>query len=115
MLLAAGADPRAFHKVEGFGSGIAHARDRPAHRGRLGDRLGRDGPQDPGRAAGCAGTRFEGGGCNWSFVDDGYDDEELTRIAARLTYSKLGLGSHKCTSLHGVAGAPRPRSTASSR
>jgi acyl-CoA reductase-like NAD-dependent aldehyde dehydrogenase len=46
---------------------------------------------------------FEGGGCNWSWVDDGFTDEELRRIAARLAYSKLGLGSHKCTSLHGIA------------
>jgi acyl-CoA reductase-like NAD-dependent aldehyde dehydrogenase len=54
---------------------------------------------------GLARTRFEGGGCNWSFVDDGYTDEELGRIAVRLTYAKLGLSSHKCTGLHGVAGA----------
>jgi len=48
-------------------------------------------------------VKFEGGGCNWSYVDDGYSDAELGKIAARLTYSKLGLGSHKCTSLHGIA------------
>ncbi|HLK37057.1 MAG TPA: aldehyde dehydrogenase family protein, partial [Polyangiaceae bacterium] len=35
--------------------------------------------------------------------DDGFDDAELGRIAARLAYSKLGLGSHKCTTLHGIA------------
>jgi acyl-CoA reductase-like NAD-dependent aldehyde dehydrogenase len=48
-------------------------------------------------------VKFEGGGCNWAWIDDGYTDDELNRIAVRLTYSKLGLGSHKCTSLHGVA------------
>jgi acyl-CoA reductase-like NAD-dependent aldehyde dehydrogenase len=48
-------------------------------------------------------VRFEGGGCNWSWVDDGYDDAALRKIAVRLAYSKLGLGSHKCTTLHGVA------------
>ena len=47
--------------------------------------------------------RFEGGGCNWSYVDDGYTPEELKRIAARLTYSVCGFGAHKCTSLHGIA------------
>jgi len=50
-------------------------------------------------------TRFEGGGCNWSWVDDGYTDDELQKIAARLTYAKLGLSSHKCTGLHGVSGS----------
>jgi acyl-CoA reductase-like NAD-dependent aldehyde dehydrogenase len=36
-------------------------------------------------------------------VDDGYSDADLTRIAARLTYAKLGLSSHKCTGLQGVS------------
>src|SRR5438552_3055868 len=48
-------------------------------------------------------TRFEGGGCNWAWVDDGYSEDELQKIAARLTYAKLGLSSHKCTGLHGIA------------
>jgi acyl-CoA reductase-like NAD-dependent aldehyde dehydrogenase len=48
-------------------------------------------------------VKFEGGGCNWAYIDDGYTDEEIGKIAVRLTYSKLGLGSHKCTSLHGIA------------
>src|SRR5205807_1962123 len=52
---------------------------------------------------GLARTRFEGGGCNWSWVDDGYDDDELEKIADRLTYAKLGLSSHMCTGLHGVS------------
>ena len=42
--------------------------------------------------------------CNWSWVDEGYTDEELKRIATRLAYAKLGLSSHKCTGLHGVSG-----------
>src|SRR5208282_4880865 len=46
---------------------------------------------------------FEGGGCNWSWIDDGFTGEELQKIAVRLAYSKLGLGSHKCTTLHGIA------------
>ena len=54
-------------------------------------------------ARGVRPVRFEGGGCNWSWIDDGFSDDELGRIAARLAYSKLGLGSHKCTTLHGVA------------
>jgi acyl-CoA reductase-like NAD-dependent aldehyde dehydrogenase len=52
-------------------------------------------------------VKFEGGGCNWAFVDDGYSDVELEKIATRLSYSKLGFGSHKCTSLHGIAASTR--------
>jgi acyl-CoA reductase-like NAD-dependent aldehyde dehydrogenase len=52
-------------------------------------------------------VRFEGGGCNWAWIDDGYTDDELQRIAARLAYSKLGLGSHKCTTLHGIAASAK--------
>ena len=36
-------------------------------------------------------------------MDDGYSDDELQKIAARLTYAKLGLSSHKCTGLHGIS------------
>ncbi|MEO8796753.1 MAG: aldehyde dehydrogenase family protein, partial [Polyangiaceae bacterium] len=54
-------------------------------------------------ARGVRPVKFEGGGCNWAFVDDGYSDAELGVIATRLAYSKLGLGSHKCTTLHGIA------------
>lgn len=102
MLLAAGADPRFVHKLEGFGKGISSlATDRrvavvsvtgsseTAHRISEGRGLMR--------------TRFEGGGCNWSYVDDGFTDAELARIAERLTYAKLGFSSHKCTTLHGIA------------
>src|SRR6266478_756275 len=100
--LAAGADPRFIQKVEGFGKGIAPlATD---HRVAV---VAVTGSSDTARAIssgrGLARTRFEGGGCNWSWVDDGYDDDELEKIAARLTYAKLGLSSHKCTGLHGVS------------
>jgi aldehyde dehydrogenase (NAD+) len=101
--LAAGADPRFLQKVEGFGKGIASLGT--DHRVAV---VAVTGSSETARSIsagrGLARTRFEGGGCNWSFVDDGYSDEELGRIAARLTYAKLGLSSHKCTGLHGVAG-----------
>ena len=102
MLIAAGADPRQIHKLEGFGSGI--------------ENLGTDkrvavvcltGSSETAKkiqeGRGVNRLRFEGGGCNWSWVDDGYSDEDLKKIAIRLSYAKLGFGSHKCTSLHGVA------------
>jgi acyl-CoA reductase-like NAD-dependent aldehyde dehydrogenase len=100
--LAAGADPRFIQKVEGFGKGISNlATD---HRVAV---VAVTGSSDTARAIssgrGLLRTRFEGGGCNWSWVDDGYSDADLTRIAARLTYAKLGLSSHKCTGLQGVS------------
>ena len=55
MLLAAGADPRAVHKLEGFGGDIAPLVERPAHRGRQRDRQRRDGEDAPGRARRAAG------------------------------------------------------------
>jgi len=103
MMIAAGADPRAVHKVEGFGGDIAPlvADPRVAV-------VSVTGSVETARkiqaARGVRPVRFEGGGCNWSFVDDGYSDDELGKIAVRLAYSKLGLGSHKCTTLHGVTG-----------
>ncbi len=104
MLLAAGADPSFFQKVEGFGGGVASlATDR-----RIAV-VSVTGSEDTARkiqqGRGLRRLRFEGGGCNWAYVDDGYSDEELGRIATRLTYAKLGFGSHKCTSLHGVSGS----------
>jgi acyl-CoA reductase-like NAD-dependent aldehyde dehydrogenase len=100
--IAAGADPRFIQKVEGFGKGIANlATD---HRVAV---VAVTGSSETARTIssgrGLARTRFEGGGCNWSWVDDGYSDDDLTRIATRLTYAKLGLSSHKCTGLHGVS------------
>ncbi|HEY5677022.1 MAG TPA: aldehyde dehydrogenase family protein, partial [Myxococcales bacterium] len=102
--LAAGADPRFVQKLEGFGKGIATLGT--DHRVAV---VAVTGSSDTARAIsagrGLARTRFEGGGCNWAWVDDGYTDEELNRIAVRLTYAKLGLSSHKCTGLHGVSGS----------
>ncbi len=105
LLLAAGADPAFFQKVEGFGPGVSTLATDP----RIAV-VSVTGSADTARkiqeGRGLRRVRFEGGGCNWAFVDDGYSDEEVGRIAARLTYSKLGLGSHKCTGLHGIAATP---------
>jgi acyl-CoA reductase-like NAD-dependent aldehyde dehydrogenase len=110
MLLAAGADPAYVQKLEGFGSGIASL----ATDSRVAV-VAVTGSSETARkiqaGRGLNRLRFEGGGCNWSFVDDGFTDAELKRIAIRLTYSKLGFGSHKCTSLHGVAGSPQTLDT----
>jgi acyl-CoA reductase-like NAD-dependent aldehyde dehydrogenase len=102
MLIAAGADPRFVHKLEGFGKGIASlaSDERVAVVSITGSS---ETAKHISESRGLRRTRFEGGGCNWVFVDDGYTDEELGRIAERLTYSKLGFSSHKCTTLHGVA------------
>jgi acyl-CoA reductase-like NAD-dependent aldehyde dehydrogenase len=102
LLLAAGADPAFFHSVQGFGGGVATLAtdERIAVVSVTGSA---DTARKIQKARGLRRLRFEGGGCNWAYVDDGYDDAELGRIAARLTYAKLGFGSHKCTSLHGVA------------
>ncbi len=103
LLIASGADPAFFQKVEGFGGGVATLATDP----RIAV-VSVTGSAETARkiqqGRGLRRLRFEGGGCNWAFVDEGYTDEELTRIATRLTYAKLGFGSHKCTSLHGIAG-----------
>jgi acyl-CoA reductase-like NAD-dependent aldehyde dehydrogenase len=102
LLLAAGADPSFFHAIQGFGGGVGTL----ATDSRIAV-VSVTGSADTARkiqqGRGLGRLRFEGGGCNWGYVDDGFDDAELARIAARLTYAKLGFGSHKCTSLHGVA------------
>jgi betaine-aldehyde dehydrogenase len=102
MLIAAGADPRAVHKIEGFGGDVAPLVSDP----RIAV-VSVTGSVETAKklqsARGVRPVRFEGGGCNWSWIDDGFSDEELDKIAVRLAYSKLGLGSHKCTSLHGIA------------
>jgi acyl-CoA reductase-like NAD-dependent aldehyde dehydrogenase len=102
MLIAAGADPRTVHKIEGFGADV-----RPLVADERVAVVSVTGSVDTAKALqaarGVRPVRFEAGGCNWAWVDDGYSDDELKKIAARLTYSKLGLGSHKCTTLHGVA------------
>jgi acyl-CoA reductase-like NAD-dependent aldehyde dehydrogenase len=102
MLLAAGADPRAVHKVEGFGADV-----RPLVADPRIAVVSVTGSAETAKtiqaARGVRPVRFEGGGCNWAWIDDGYSEADLQRIAARLAYSKLGMGSHKCTSLHGIA------------
>ncbi|HEY8039009.1 MAG TPA: aldehyde dehydrogenase family protein [Polyangiaceae bacterium] len=105
MLLAAGADPRAVHKIEGFGGDIG-----PIVEDERVAVVSVTGSAETAKTLqsrrGVRPVRFEGGGCNWSWIDDGFSDDELKKIAARLAYSKLGMGSHKCTSLHGVAASP---------
>jgi acyl-CoA reductase-like NAD-dependent aldehyde dehydrogenase len=110
MMIAAGADPRQIHKVEGFGKGIANvATDKRVAV------VAVTGSSETAKkireGRGLARLRFEGGGCNWSYVDDGYSPEDLKKIAVRLTYSVLGFGAHKCTGLHGVAASPRTLDT----
>lgn len=105
MLMAAGADPHSVQKIEGFGKGIetlvsdervavvsvTGSDETAAHMQRL---------------RGVRPVRFEGGGSNWAFVDEGFSDDDLKKIAIRLVYSKLGFSSHKCTGLHGIAASP---------
>jgi acyl-CoA reductase-like NAD-dependent aldehyde dehydrogenase len=102
MMIAAGADPRVVHKLEGFGGDIAPLVSDP----RVAV-VSVTGSVETARrlqaARGVRPVRFEGGGCNWAWVDDGLSDGDLQKIAVRLSYSKLGLGSHKCTGLHGIA------------
>ncbi len=101
MMLAAGADPRSIHKLEGFGGDIAKLSSDP--RVAVVSVTGSAETAKTLQAGrGVRPVKFEGGGCNWAYVDDGYSDADLGKIAARLTYSKLGFGSHKCTSLHGI-------------
>jgi acyl-CoA reductase-like NAD-dependent aldehyde dehydrogenase len=102
MLLAAGADPRAVHKVEGFGGDVGPIVE--DHRIAV---VSVTGSAETAKALqakrGVRPVKFEGGGCNWSWIDDGFSEDELKKMAVRLAYSKLGLGSHKCTTLHGIA------------
>jgi acyl-CoA reductase-like NAD-dependent aldehyde dehydrogenase len=102
MLLAAGAEPRGVQKVEGFGGEIATlvADERVAVVSVTGSV---ETAKKIQAARGVRPVRFEGGGCNWAWIDDGFSDDEIRKLAIRLAYSKLGLGSHKCTSLHGIA------------
>jgi len=102
MMLAAGADPAYVQKVEGFGKGIAKlATDRRVTVVAVTGSSETASKIQEGR--GLNRLRFEGGGCNWSYVDDGYSPEDLKKIAVRLAYSVCGFGAHKCTSLHGIA------------
>jgi acyl-CoA reductase-like NAD-dependent aldehyde dehydrogenase len=102
MLLAAGAHPSMVHKLEGFGAGIAGLATH--EKVAVVSLTGSD--KTAKIIAGGRGVRtlkFEGGGSNWAWIDDSFSDEELKRIAIRLTYSKLGFSSHKCTTLHGIS------------
>jgi acyl-CoA reductase-like NAD-dependent aldehyde dehydrogenase len=102
MMLAAGADPAYVQKVAGFGKGIAKlATDRRVTVVAVTGSSETASKIQEGR--GLNRLRFEGGGCNWSYVDDGYSPEDLKKIAVRLAYSVCGFGAHKCTSLHGIA------------
>ncbi|MBM3260509.1 MAG: aldehyde dehydrogenase family protein [Candidatus Sericytochromatia bacterium] len=105
MFLAAGADPRGFHTLEGFGKGVGNLSSDP----RVAV-VSLTGGEATARAIsaqrGLRTLRFEGGGCNWSWIDAGYSDAELEVIGTRLAYSKLGFSSHKCTTLHGIAADP---------
>jgi len=105
MLLAAGADPRAVHKLEGFGGDIAPIVE-DARIAVVSVTGSAETAKTLQAKRGVRPVKFEGGGCNWSWIDDGFSDAELKKIAVRLAYSKLGLGSHKCTTLHGVAASP---------
>jgi acyl-CoA reductase-like NAD-dependent aldehyde dehydrogenase len=105
MLLAAGANPRAVHKLEGFGAGIPGmaTHEKVAVVSLTGSEKT---AKTIAAGRGVRTLKFEGGGCNWAYVDEHFSDDELKRIAVRLTYSKLGFSSHKCTTLHGIAAAP---------
>ncbi len=104
MMLAAGANPRTIHKLEGFGGGIAGlaTHEKVAVVSLTGSEKTAKAIQ---KGRGVRTLKFEGGGCNWSWIDDNYSDDELKKIAIRLTYSKLGFSSHKCTTLHGISGS----------
>ena len=102
MMIAAGADPAYVQKVEGFGKGISKlATDKRVTVVAVTGSSETASKIQAGR--GLNRLRFEGGGCNWSYVDDGYSPEDLKKIAVRLAYSVCGFGAHKCTSLHGIA------------
>ena len=110
MMIAAGADPAYVQKVEGFGGGIASLGTDPRV-----TVVALTGSSETAKkiqaGRGLNRLRFEGGGCNWSYVDDGYSPEELKKIANRLTYSVCGFGAHKCTTLHGIAASPKTLDT----
>ena len=94
MLLAAGADPRAVHKIEGFGGDVS-----PIVRDERIAVVSVTGSVETAQklqsARGVRPVRFEGGGCNWAWIDDGFSDADLEKIAVRLAYAKLGFGAHK--------------------
>lgn len=103
MMMAAGADPRVMQKLDGFGKGIASLASDP--RVKVVSVTGSDETAlSIQRSRKLGKVVFEGGGVNWAYIDDGFTDEELRDMAVRLSYSKLGFSSHKCSTLHGVCG-----------
>jgi acyl-CoA reductase-like NAD-dependent aldehyde dehydrogenase len=110
MMIAAGADPAYVQSIQGFGKGIAKlATDRRVTVVAVTGSSETASKIQAGR--GLNRLRFEGGGCNWSYVDDGYSPEDLKKIAVRLAYSVCGFGAHKCTSLHGIAASGKTLDT----
>jgi len=103
MFLAAGADPRSIQKIEGFGKKIEGLATDP--------RVARVSLTGSNETAEHIQNKlpypdklfFEGGGCNWAWIDGEYSHAELVRIAERLSSAKLSFSSHKCTTLHGIA------------
>src|SRR5579883_1812275 len=75
MMLAAGADPRAVHKLEGFGGDIRKLTEdeRVAVVSVTGSA---ETVKNIQHGRGVRPVKFEGGGCNWAWVDDGYSEDE---------------------------------------
>jgi hypothetical protein len=96
MMLAAGADPRAIHKLEGFGGDIARLTSDP--RVAVVSVTGSaETAKNLQAGRGVRPVKFEGGGCNWAFVDDGYGE-------ARVRVAQV----HVAPRRHGVRGDARP-------
>jgi acyl-CoA reductase-like NAD-dependent aldehyde dehydrogenase len=83
MLLAAGADPRAVHKLEGFGGDI-----KPLVADRRVAVVSVTGSAETAKAIqaarGVRPVRFEGGGCNWSWIDDQFSVFEARAGIAKM-------------------------------
>ena len=110
LFIAAGADPFRLQMIQGFGKDIEKLATDP--RIKIVHVTGSYETADRIRAkrslAHAGGALYnEGGGCNWAWIDVDFDDKDMLRIAIRLAYSKLGLSSHKCTTLHGIAALPK--------
>ena len=111
MLLAAGADPRAVHKLEGFGGDI-----KPIVEDERIAVVSVTGSAETAKTLqsmrGVRPVRFEGGGCNYSWIDDGFSDEELKKIgrdAPRLLQARPRLAQvHQPARHRGEQGGARP-------
>jgi hypothetical protein len=78
MLIAAGADPRAVHKLEGFGGDIAPLVEDP--RVAVVSVTGSAETAKKLQAGrGVRPVKFEGGGCNWAWIDDGFSTTSSKR------------------------------------